>query len=409
MSGCKPETERKYRSALELYRTTDLSNAEICRRCGVTVSGFSRYINTYHRHLMLSRNGIRCTDEEAGEIKMDQRRGQRPSTHAKYKAAIEACDSMEYIGCNISEIAREFGVDGTNLANQLRLHYPGVLETREQARQKLGVNDNLPRGVRPWCEAQYAEAVELLRADRYITVQAAAEQCGVSYEGLEQHLLFYHKDLVDNRIRIRRDAVRQKSRGKITGRGTPHAPSAKIMEKYAEALRLYRTTLMPARQIALRTGVPVKGFYDYLQTWHKDLICERRGIAGEEEGPKAVRKYNPATAAKYTEAIAKLKEGGHNIVEVAAEFGLHPDTFRHYLREHEPDLHGKVGMKRGDGGKMVSPKSMEKYKEAVDVYKTTTESLKSIARRFGLNVCSFGQFLRRQFPELVESRRMQAT
>lgn len=129
MSGCKPETERKYRSALELYRTTDLSNAEICRRCGVTVSGFSRYINTYHRHLMLSRNGIRCTDEEAGEIKMDQRRGQRPSTHAKYKAAIEACDSMEYIGCNISEIAREFGVDGTNLANQLRLHYPGVLET----------------------------------------------------------------------------------------------------------------------------------------------------------------------------------------------------------------------------------------------------------------------------------------
>ena len=32
----------------------------------------------------------------------------------------------------------------------------------------------------------------------------------------------------------------------------------------------------------------------------------------------------------------------------------------------------------------------------------TTESVKSLARRFGFNDCSFGQFIRRQFPELHE-------
>lgn len=129
--GCKPETEEKYRPALELYTATDLSIAEICRQCGVSLSGFSRYIGTYHRHLLLARNGIKCSPEEAGDIKMDQRRGQHPETHAKYKEAIAACDSMDYIEYNVSQIAREFGLSGTNLGRQLRTHYPEVLEFRE--------------------------------------------------------------------------------------------------------------------------------------------------------------------------------------------------------------------------------------------------------------------------------------
>ena len=147
---CKPDTEAKYRSALELYAATDLSYVEICRQCGVSLGGFTRYICIYHRHLMLKRNGIKCSQEEADSIKISQR-GQRPETHAKYKEAIAACDSMEYIECNVSQIAREFGLDGTNLARQLRTHYPDVLEFRERERQRLGLNDNLPRGTpRRW-------------------------------------------------------------------------------------------------------------------------------------------------------------------------------------------------------------------------------------------------------------------
>ena len=71
-----------------------------------------------------------------------------------------------------------------------------------------------------WCLEQYAEAVDMLRSDRYITVQEAAERCGVSYSGLEQHLIFYHKNLVENRIRIRKRAVKEQRKGMLTGRGT---------------------------------------------------------------------------------------------------------------------------------------------------------------------------------------------
>ena len=67
-TGSKPETAAKYSRALELYADTDMSKAEICRQCGVSLSGFSRYLYTHHRDLMLKRNGISCSPEEAAGI-----------------------------------------------------------------------------------------------------------------------------------------------------------------------------------------------------------------------------------------------------------------------------------------------------------------------------------------------------
>lgn len=404
--GARPETIEKYREALALYATASLSSREICSKCAVSLTGFQCYIWQYHRHLILARYGINCTPEEAQGIRLGQRRKQRPSTHAKYKEAIEACDSMEYIGFNVSQIAREFGLNGTNLGRQLRTHYPEVIERREKARERLGISDNLPRGTRQFCTEQYAEAVELLRADRYITVQEAAEQCNVSYSGLEQHLVFYHKELVEKRILIRKQAVRQQYKGKITGRGTPHAPKPETVALYAEALHLYRTTLMSARKIAAETKVSRKGFYEYLQKWHMDLVCQRKGIPYEEGCPvdwSEGGRYNPATKAKYAEAIERLKESGLPIAKVATALGLHPECFRQYLKEHEPELHASLGMKKMENGKRVSLKSMEKYSEAVHWYSTTSESLRSIAGRLGIPYNSIGGFVRRNYPEAIKA------
>ena len=401
----KPKTEEKYREAIELYRTTRLSCAEICRTCKVTVSGFQRYLSLYHRDLLLARYNITCSKEEARHIKLGPLRGQLPATRAKYKDAIEACESLDYIEYNVSQIAREFGLNGTNLGRQLRTHYPGVIEWREKVRERLGLGDNLPRGTRRYCKEQYAKAVKLLRSDRYITVQEAADSCGVSYTGLEQHLLFYHKDLVRQRIKIREKAVGRKRKGDITGRGTLHAPSPETKEKYAEAVRLYSTTTMSALKIAKMTGISRKRFYTYLHNWHMDLICKRKNIPYEEGMTidwSKVRKYNPATKEKYTEAIRRLKESELPTAQVAAEFGLHPECFRQYLKEHEPALYARQGMVRTDNGKVMSRHSMEKYGEAVRLYGTTTEGIKSLARRFGVNDCALRDFIKRHFPELIE-------
>lgn len=405
--GPRPETIEKYRQAVEAYRTSTLSCSEICRMYEISLQGFSCHISKYHRDLMLARYNIQCNREEARHIKLQQLRGQLPATHAKYKEAIEACDNMDFIEFNVSQIARMFGLDGSGLGRQLRTHYPEILEFREKTRKRLGINDNLPRGTRPSCKEQYAEAIKLLNSNSYITLQEVADSCGVSYTGLGQHLVFYHKDLVKKRIGIRGKALGQQLKGKITGRGTVHSPSPKTVEKYAEAVHLYRTTPMSARQIAKKTQVSVKGFYEHLRQWHMDLICQRKNIPYEEGKPvdwSKVRKYNPATKAKYAEAIARLKECELPTTQVAAEFGLHPECFRSYLKEHEPELYAQKGMVKKDNGGMALGRSMEKYGEAMHLYGTTTENLKSLAKRFGVNHCALRQFIQRHFPELMEQR-----
>lgn len=94
--GIRPGTEAKYHHVIELYRSTRLSCVEISRTCGVTLSGLRCYISKYHHDLMLVRNDISCSREEARHIKLGQLRGQLPSTRAKYRDAIEACGSMDF-------------------------------------------------------------------------------------------------------------------------------------------------------------------------------------------------------------------------------------------------------------------------------------------------------------------------
>ena len=50
---------------------------------------------------------------------------------------------------------------------------------------------------------------------------------------------------------------------------------------------------------------------------------------------------------------------------MAAEFGLHPECFRQYLKEHEPELHAALGMVKTDKGRVMSRQSMGKYAEAL--------------------------------------------
>lgn len=93
---------------------------------------------------------------------------------------------------NVSQIARKHGVEGTGLANFMRIHEPEVIPWREKVRHWLGINDNTHRGATPACTKQYAEAVELYKKTD-MTIPEIAGACHVSPSGFKQHLRFYHK------------------------------------------------------------------------------------------------------------------------------------------------------------------------------------------------------------------------
>ena len=71
------------------------------------------------------------------------------------------------------------------------------------------------------------------------------------------------------------------------------------------------------------------------------------------------------------------------------------------MRAHEPELASRHGRMRTAKGRLVSSASREKYAEALRLYSTTAESLRSIASRLGLVYNSVGGYIRRNHPEAV--------
>lgn len=396
--------DEKYRKALQLYMDTEMTITEISRECGVTRSGFAAYINRCHRDLMYARHGIKTDDPGH---KMKRNNGQNPRTRNKYREAIEACDSEEYIHLNVSQIARMFNLNGTALGNQLKTHYPDIIERREKERQKRGIADNFQRGPRKYAVEAYSEAVELLRTSD-MTIEEVAETCKVSFTGFRQHVLLYHKDLVDFRRNKRMEGKIRPKLGRVSGNGTIRCPREQYAGRFDEALSLYGTTSLSIKEICKMTGTDIPAFRNHLRMWHKKLIFKRRGVElpetmSDREKLDGIKRSNPWTAEKYAPAIEELASGAGSVEGIARKYGFVPEVFREYLKKHHNRLWQNMGMVEMPGGKKVLRRSYEKYAQAIKAYATTTESLKSIASRMGIAYNSIGGFIRRNMPEVIQS------
>lgn len=335
----------KYRDAIELYKTTDKSVTEIAAECGLSRTALAAYIQRKHRDLMARRHGVSVVDDGG---KLRKKSGQNAATHAKYKEAIEACDSMEYVEMNVSQIARVYNLSPSALANQLRAHYPDVLKRREDARKRLGLADNKHRGVRKSAEETYAPAIELLRTSD-MSVEEAAEACGVSFSGLKQHLLFYHRDVAEAREERREEGMENPRIGAVGGNGRLRVPREEDMRRFEEAVKMYRDTSLSMKEIAEKSGVDVNQLRYHMMMWHRKNIFERRGVqlpedASDREELSGSKRYSKASAEKYAEVIALLKTSDISTEAAAKKFGFVPEVLRSYLKEHEPELYAARGM-----------------------------------------------------------------
>ena len=383
--------EIKYSPAVELYRTTDLSITEISRRCGVSRKGLAAYIQRNHRDLMFARHGVDA--DSSGKLRASK--GQSLTTREKYRKAIDACDSDDYLSFNISQIAQLFGLDGAALANQLRSHYPDILARREAERRNRGLADNSQRGARRRTSETYADAVEMLRKED-VTVEEAAAHYGVSMTGLRQHMLYYHRDLLDMREQKRAIGKARPNVGRLAGNGRIRKPSAEREAYFSEAVEIFRSTSLPMTEIAKKCGVPVTSLRYYMKMWHRKLIFERCGTDGADRQPlNTVKRYKRATAEKYAAAIELLRIGDCTTEAVARRMGFTPEVLRAYVREHEPQLWESLGMMRLDDGRTVLRRSYEKYSAAIEAYAQGRESLRAIALRMGINYKSLSGYIRR--------------
>lgn len=332
----------KYAEAVALYADSNIPVKVIADKLGLGRKALSAYLQRHWRELMLRRHGIDSGTADPKTVKVISAGGQSRVAHEKYKYAVMACDMIEYIDLNISQIARKFGLYGTALSNFMRVHYNDILVNREKVRRELGIGDSLHRGAEKTCTMQYAEAVSLYE-NTEMTLGEIAVRCGVSKSGLMQHLRFYHRDVLAAKRNVRREAQAKatKCMGDLNGNGRRHVPSPDTVRKYADALVLYRDTSLTVKAIVEKTGVPKEGFRSYLNKWHRDLVVERSGLDPREDSAvnlRTSRKRMKTVAAKYAPAIDSLRQCPRPVSQVAREFGHNPDVFRQYLHKHEPEL-----------------------------------------------------------------------
>lgn len=401
---------QKYAEAVGLYASTDLSVRQIAEKCGVTAGGLSAHISRYFRPLLFTRYGLDKDNPAGYGLKVKPPRGQSLKTHLKYKDAIEACGDIAYIEFNISQIARLFDLSGPALASQLRVHYPDIIPAREHMRRKLGIADNVHRGVRSASNESYSDALETYR-NTDMSIPEVAERCNVSQGGFSQFLRFYHHNLITEKARKRVESRRRigmRTPGAPSGNGRQYGPEAATVELYARALELYRHTDRTLEEIARETKVPLEGFRSYLSRWHGADIARRRGYNCEESvipDLRDTRRYLKSTRNKYRDAIKSLRDNPRNVSEVAAEYGLNPDVFREYLKNHEPELAAMQGMTRLSNGNLVKRSAYEKYRDAIEEYSRSPEPLSSIAARHGIVYKSLMAFVKRNCPLERENHR----
>ena len=344
----KRGAEEKYRHAIKLYETTNLSLKEIAEKFGFSPRALGKFINTNHRALLLNRKGI-GTQKSPEEVKLRKAGfGQNFLTHEKYRDAIEACDSEKFIAYSISEIAKSFSLSPSGLHQQLRSHYPEIVERREKRRRELELSGNFNFGQRESTYRKYKEAIEFLR-ENDMKIQDVACRFSITEGGLRTFILAYHKDLAKERAQKRRAATGDKTFGTLNGIGALSFPHDETVEKYEEALKLFRTTSLSVKEIAAKLSLPPESINAYLNRWQRKALIERHGQDSDKvdefSSLYSLKLKRIKTAEKYARAIRKIKEGNRSFKEIEKEFGL-TDSFRQYLHRHEPELAAKIGSRK---------------------------------------------------------------
>lgn len=334
---------------------------------------------------------------------MAKRYGQHPETEAKYRDAIFAYESVMYLGLTTSEIARMHGLKAEAFRGQLKRHFPELLERREFLRTQLGYAVKKNVGLKEKTVLKYQEAVEILRNSK-LTVREAASRCGVSYMGLQQHLLFYHKDIAESRLLQRTDALNKETvQGDASPRGGVRAPRPEAVAYYAPAVELYRTTNLSVPEIARRCGIPAHNLAVYLRKWYAADVQARRDrrAAGQVAKPQQVRLTKARKAAiRYTPAIGLLEEG-YSLSEVAYKLNVKLSNLSSWLKNNHPEVVKslQLGMMTLPDGSQVLRRKYNKYKPiAAYIAAHPQERTTQYAERFDVSVSSLIKAMEQVFP-----------
>lgn len=90
---------------MALYADTERPLCEIAAECGFNAKALGNYLRHHWRELVLRRYKLSTERKDTRDVKIVSAGKQSVTAHEKYKEAVMACDSMEFIELNVSQVA----------------------------------------------------------------------------------------------------------------------------------------------------------------------------------------------------------------------------------------------------------------------------------------------------------------
>lgn len=354
----------------------------------------------------MSQTGPKVSDERLNQY-MGARYGQSPETEQKYREAVQACMSIMNLSLNVADIARMYSLDPQCLRGQLKRHYPEVIPRRNELRAMLGYAVLDQSRLHQSSMEKYVPAVKMLK-ETDLTVKEVAERCGVTYLGLQQHLIYYHKDVAELRLGKRMQALSGPVPvGEKDCNNRPVGPSATMQARYAPAIKMARETDLPLTEIALRCGVEPRGLQGYVQKWHRDLMEERQrkreeALLQRKEAAQPKVSRAEIVRVQYTPTVDMIR-GGMSLSEAASAVGTSPDNLRSWLKSHYPEVLdiSRNGMTKTPAGVTMKRATYERYVVIAQyMAEHPGEGSVDVAKRFGVPVSSMNKVLARCFSDV---------
>lgn len=354
----------------------------------------------------MAQTGPKVSDERLNQY-MGARYGQSPETEQKYREAVQACMSILNLSLNVADIARMYHLDPQCLRGQLKRHYPEVIPRRNELRAMLGYAVLDQSRLHQSSMEKYVPAVKMLK-ETDLTVKEVAERCGVTYLGLQQHLIYYHKEVAELRLGKRMQALAGPVPvGEKDCNNRPVGPSATMQARYAPAIKMARETDLPLTEIAQRCGVEPRGLQGYFQKWHRDLMEERRRRREEallQRKETAQPKVSRAEIVRvqYTPTVDMIRSG-MSLSEAASAVGTSPDNLRSWLKSHYPEVLdiSRNGMTKTPEGVTLKRATYERYGVIAQyMAEHPGEGSVDVAKRFGVPVSSMYKVLARCFSDV---------
>ena len=242
----------QYAEAVELYRTTEYTIAEVAELCHVSEGGLCQHLRFYHQNVIAQREKqrMRPGKRSRGErTRGGKKHEPRPDTEEKYA---EALALYRDTALTMKDIVARTGVPLEGFRFYVHTWHKDLVLERSgiEGEDTDGLDIRRARKRMKSTAAKYAGAIARLKAGG-CTTEGIAKEYGFCPETFRDYL---HKH----------EPALAKAQGMTLNRNGKRV-SRRSEEKYAEAIRIYETTAEPLKLIAARLGVVYNSLGSYIR------------------------------------------------------------------------------------------------------------------------------------------------